>query len=70
MLKGLKEAVAVLEKGRREEDLIIDQGRRAYRMGIEKRANPLNVPSARTLWERGWDLEQIKFEGMLRRWKA
>jgi hypothetical protein len=52
-----------------QNEVFIDQGRRAYRAGFEKRNNPLNPPSQRVLWDRGYDLEQKKFSEMLDRWK-
>ena len=66
-MDGLKEAVKGLKLV--DTDTIIEQGRRAYRAGFEKRANPLNTPTHRVLWERGYDLEQKKFSEMLDRWK-
>jgi hypothetical protein len=66
-MQGLREAVKDLKLV--NTDAIVEQGRRAYRAGFEKRANPLNLPSHRTLWERGYDLEQEKFTAMLQRWK-
>ena len=67
-MQGLKEAV----KGMTfiDTNAIIEQGRRAFRMGFEKRANPLNLPSHRVLWERGYDLELSKFTAMMQRWKS
>lgn len=66
-MQGLKEAVQGLKLT--DTDAIIEQGRRAYRAGFEKRNNPLNLPSHRTLWERGYELEEKKFNEMLYRWK-
>jgi hypothetical protein len=67
-MDGLKEAVKHLKLF--DPNTVVEQGRRAYRMGIEKRANPLNPPSHRVLWERGYDLELERFNGMLQRWKT
>jgi hypothetical protein len=58
-----------LEKGQRATDAIATKGRLAYRMGIERRNNPENTPTARTVWERGWDAAKNEFEAMLLRWK-
>lgn len=66
-MQGLKEAVKDLKLI--DTDAIIEQGRRAYRAGFEKRNNPLNLPSHRVLWERGYDLELEKFSAMVQRWK-
>ncbi len=59
---GLKEATKNLDFGLS----LIEKGRRAYRMMIEKRDNPERNPSARVLWERGYEQERQKFEAGLR----
>lgn len=66
-MRGLAEAVKA--GGLRLPD-VFAKGRRAYRLGIEKRNNPENSPSARTLWERGWEQERESFAAMLQRWKT
>ena len=38
----------------------VEQGRRAYRMIIERSSNPLKKESERALWDRGWKAEQDK----------
>ena len=43
-------------------DAIAARGKLAYRMGIERRNNPENAPTARTVWERGWDNAKTEFE--------
>lgn len=63
-MRGLAEAV----KGMRLTDYFA-KGQRAYRLGIEKRNNPENSPSARTLWERGWETGRESFAAMMLRWK-
>ena len=50
-------------------DIIVDAGRRAYKLGIELRDNPKNVPSERKLWEEGWTKEARDFGDLLKRWK-
>jgi len=70
MIKGLTEFKEKFDAAQIERDRIIGLGRRAYRMGIEKRDNPLNSPSDRKLWENGYDLERESFATMLTRWKA
>lgn len=50
-----------MQAAQAERDKIIDQGRRAFKMMIERRDNPLNSPSARALWEKGYDLEREKW---------
>lgn len=57
----------VTEANRNEK--IAQKGRLAYRMGIERRNNPENSPTARTVWERGWDAAKVEFEALLQRWK-
>jgi hypothetical protein len=52
-----------------QRDKIVDKGRLAYRMGIERFNNPEKVPSAQKLWEVGWEKEQELFRNMLDRWK-
>lgn len=66
----LKQVALRLQDAQVERDMIIDKGRRAYRMGYEKRANPLNSPTHRVLWDRGYDLELESFQSMLQRWKS
>lgn len=51
-------------------DALAAKGKLAYRMGIERRSNPENMPTARTVWERGWDAAKVEFEAMLLRWKS
>ena len=71
MLKEQLQKVAEhLQEVQAQNDVFVEQGRRAYRMGFEKRANPLNLPSHRVLWERGYDLELSKFTAMMQRWKS
>ena len=50
-------------------DRIAAKGKLAYRMGIERRNNPENTPTARTVWERGWDAAKVEFEAQQARWK-
>jgi len=66
----LKQVSLRIQDAQAERDKVIDRGRRAYRMGFEKRANPLNQPSERALWERGYELEEKKFNEMTQRWKS
>jgi len=70
MIKGLLEVKERIDAAQVARDKVITQGRRAYRMGIEKRDNPLNTPSDRKLWEHGFDLERESFGTMLTRWKG
>jgi len=70
LVEQLKEVAKHLKNVQAQNEVFIDRGRRAYRMGFEKRANPLNLPTERVLWERGYDLEQQKFNEMLNRWKS
>lgn len=65
----LREVAQHLKDVQAQNDVFVEQGRRAYRAGFEKRANPLNLPTQRNLWDRGYDLEQKKFNEMLDRWK-
>jgi ribosome modulation factor len=51
-------------------DALVDQGRRAYHLGIEERDCPLNEPSQRKLWSDGWRIARDKFSAMLKRWAA
>jgi hypothetical protein len=39
----------------------------AYRMGIERNANPHRLPLLNEVWAKGWDAAKRKFEDMLRR---
>ena len=50
-------------------DRIATRGKLAYRMGIERRNNPETSPTARTVWERGWDAAKVEFEAQQARWK-
>jgi hypothetical protein len=64
-LPGLAEAVKNLR--------LVDyfaKGQRAYMLGIEKRDNPENSPSSRTLWERGWEARRESFAAMNQRGKV
>lgn len=38
----------------------VEQGRRAYRMIIERSSNPLKKESERALWDKGWKQESDK----------
>lgn len=49
-------------------DALVEQGGRAYRMGIEERDCPLNDPSQRKLWSEGYRIAREKFSTMLKRW--
>jgi len=70
LVEQLQKVSQHLKTVQAQNDVFVEQGRRAYRMGFEKRANPLNLPTQRVLWERGYDLEQQKFSEMLTRWKS
>ncbi len=69
MIKGLLEVKERLDAAQVERDKVIERGRRAFRLGIEKRDNPVNTPSERKLWENGYDLEREKFAGLQARMK-
>ena len=71
MSKGmtLTELKSQMAKDAATNDQIATKGRLAYRMGIERRNNPENSPTARTVWERGWDAAKVEFEAMQARWK-
>lgn len=71
MSKGmtLTELKSQMAKDAATNDQIATKGRLAYRMGIERRNNPENSPTARTVWERGWDAAKVEFEAMQTRWK-
>ena len=71
MSKGmtLTELKSQMAKDAATNDQIATKGRLAYRMGIERRNNPENTPTARTVWERGWDAAKVEFEAMQARWK-
>ena len=71
MSKGmtLTELKSQMAKYAATNDQIATKGRLAYRMGIERRNNPENSPTARTVWERGWDAAKVEFEAMQARWK-
>ena len=47
----------------------VAQGRRAYRLGIELRDNPRNLPTDRKLWEEGWTKEARDFAAFVQRTK-
>lgn len=66
-MQGLAEAVKA--SGLKLVDYF-SKGQRAYMFGIEKRDNPERSPSARTLWERGWENRRESFQTMLQRWKT
>ena len=46
---------------------LIDQGRRAYRFGIEQRDCPLKELSEQKLWGIGWEKSRNEFLELLRR---
>lgn len=48
-------------------DDIIQQGRRAYHMGIELRANPHGRQLERELWQKGWENARDKWTALLKR---
>ena len=66
---ALEQVKASLQKEAEVNDQIAARGRLAYRMGIERRNNPENTPTARTVWERGWDAAKVEFEALQARWK-
>ena len=60
-LSELKQSMAT-EAAKRDE--VVEQGGRAYRLGIEKKDCPLREPSQRQLWSEGWDKARKAFESM------
>lgn len=66
---ALEQVRVNLQKAENLNNVIAARGRLAYRMGIERRNNPENTPTARTVWERGWDAAKVEFEAMQARWK-
>ncbi len=66
---ALEQVKANLQREAATNDIIAARGKLAYRMGIERRNNPENTPTARTVWERGWDAAKVEFEAMQTRWK-
>lgn len=66
---ALEQVKANLQREAVINDLIAARGKLAYRMGIDRRNNPENTPTARTVWERGWDAAKVEFESMQQRWK-
>jgi ribosome modulation factor len=45
-------------------DALVEQGGRAYHLGIERHNCPLNEPSSRQLWVEGWDKAKKAFEAL------
>jgi hypothetical protein len=70
MIKGLEAVKERVNAAQRQRDGLVAKGRRAYRLGIELRDNPERDPSARTLWENGYNLERTKWQETLARWKG
>jgi hypothetical protein len=66
---ALEQVKANLQREAVANDRFMAKGRLAYRMGIERRNNPENSPTARTVWERGWDAAKVEFEARQARWK-
>ena len=67
--EALEQVKANLQKEAVVNDRIAAKGKLAHRMGIERRNNSENTPTARTVWERGWDAAKVEFEAMQARWK-
>ena len=61
MIKGLQAYKQRFDAQQVARDKVVDQGRRAYRLMIELRDNPLNTPTDRKLWEEGWTKEARDF---------
>lgn len=57
-----------LKTEQQKRDALVEQGARAYRLGIEERNCPLNEDSGRKLWLEGYTKEREKFSSMLKRW--
>lgn len=64
-LKGLKEATKNMKLV--NTDGIAEQGKRAYRMGIELNNNPHKRELEHTVWERGWKSARDVWFALLRR---
>lgn len=64
-MKGLATAVAGFKFV--NTDAVVQQGRRAYHLGIEQRSNPLNRQLERELWDKGWENARDKWTALLRR---
>ncbi len=64
-MKGLAEAVKKLKLFNPDE--FVDEGRRAYRLGIEERDCPKTEDRSRKLWLEGYRKERDKFTQLLQR---
>ena len=60
-LQQLKSQIVTEQQKR---DALVEQGGRAYRMGIEKHMCPLSDLSAKQLWTEGWDKARKAFEAV------
>ncbi len=60
-IRGIQEYAAHFNETQAARDKVVQQGRRAYRLMIELRDNPLNSPTDRKLWEEGWTKEARDF---------
>jgi hypothetical protein len=60
-LQQLKQSIAT-EQQKRED--VIEQGGRAYRLGIERGNNPHKELSSRELWNIGWDKAKKAHEAL------
>jgi hypothetical protein len=64
MLKEqLMEVGKRLAKEQQARDKVVDQGRRAFRLGIEQRNCPLSSDLAK-LWNAGWENEKKAFDAV------
>lgn len=65
MLKGLKEATSGMKLV--NTDKIHEQGRRAYRMGIDVTQNPFKTELQRNVWDKGWKDARNAWHALLKR---
>lgn len=61
---SLQQLKSQIQTEQSKRDALVEQGGRAYRMGIEKHNCPLSDLSARQLWSEGWEKAKKQFESM------
>lgn len=70
MIRGLTAYREQFNQQQAARDKVVNQGRRAYNLGIELRNNPLNSPTDRKLWEEGWELARRDTTALIQRMKG
>ena len=67
-MDGLAEATRGMKLW--DKDAVFEQGRKAFRFGMELKNNPFQADTPHEVWAKGWHHARVEWENLLFRFKA